>query len=85
MWSESCGQGGLATPRAGLLSWVFPITTTSLSGPKANTSTRIISKNNSSIIADQNNVRFRPDDTGNTLATSRYLETYTNYAASAGE
>ena len=35
------------------------------------------------IIANQNNVQFRPDDTGDTLATSRYLEIYRNYTASA--
>lgn len=35
------------------------------------------------IVANQNNVRFRPDDTGSTLATSRYLEIYTNYGVSA--
>lgn len=30
-----------------------------------------------------NNVTYRPDDTGSTLATSRYLEVYTNNTASA--
>lgn len=35
------------------------------------------------LIANQNNVEFRPDDTGDTLATSRYLEIYSNYTASA--
>jgi autotransporter-associated beta strand protein len=35
------------------------------------------------IIANQNNVDFRPDDTGDTLATSRYLETYSDSTAGA--
>ncbi len=35
------------------------------------------------IIAMQNNVQFRPDDTGDTLATSRYLEVYDDYSVSA--
>ncbi|HLH53380.1 MAG TPA: cadherin domain-containing protein [Verrucomicrobiae bacterium] len=35
------------------------------------------------IIANQNNVRFRTDDTGDTLATSRYLEIYADGTASA--
>jgi autotransporter-associated beta strand protein len=34
------------------------------------------------LITTQNNsVTYRPDDTGNTLATSRYLEIYPNYSA----
>ncbi len=37
-----------------------------------------------SIIATQNNdVTYCPDDTGQTLATSRFLELYTNFSASA--
>lgn len=35
------------------------------------------------IIANQNNVQFRPDDTGDTLATSRYLEVYDDGSAGA--
>ena len=34
-----------------------------------------------SIIASQNNVQFRNDDTGDALATSRYLEIFDNYTA----
>ena len=35
------------------------------------------------ITTANNNVHYRTDDTGSTLATSRYLEIYTNYAAFA--
>jgi alpha-tubulin suppressor-like RCC1 family protein len=35
------------------------------------------------ITTQNNNVGYRPDDTGDTLATSRYLEIYTDYTASA--
>jgi autotransporter-associated beta strand protein len=35
------------------------------------------------IIASQNNVQYRPDDTGDTLATSRYLEAYDDFTVSA--
>jgi autotransporter-associated beta strand protein len=35
------------------------------------------------ITTANNNVGYRPDDTGNTLATSRYLEVYSNNTASA--
>ena len=35
------------------------------------------------IIASQNNVQYRPDDTGDTLATSRYLEAYADFTVSA--
>ena len=35
------------------------------------------------IIASQNNVHVRPDDTGDTLATSRYLEIYDDFSAGA--
>jgi hypothetical protein len=35
------------------------------------------------ITSQNNNVAYRPDDTGATLATSRYLEIYSDFAASA--
>jgi hypothetical protein len=35
------------------------------------------------ISSQNNNVRYRPDDTGDTLATSRFLEVYADYTASA--
>jgi hypothetical protein len=35
------------------------------------------------ISTQNNNVTYRPDDTGSTLATSRYLEIFTNFSASA--
>ena len=35
------------------------------------------------IITQNNNVTYRPDDTGSTLATSRYLEIYSDFTASA--
>jgi alpha-tubulin suppressor-like RCC1 family protein len=35
------------------------------------------------IVSRNNNVAFRPDDTGDTLATSRYLELYSDYTAGA--
>jgi hypothetical protein len=35
------------------------------------------------ITTQNNNVAYRPDDTGSTLATSRYLEIFTNLSASA--
>jgi autotransporter-associated beta strand protein len=35
------------------------------------------------IIALQNNVRYRPDDTGDTLATSRYLEAFADFTVGA--
>ncbi len=35
------------------------------------------------IVSQNNNVGYRPDDTGSTLATSRYLEIYPDFAAMA--
>src|SRR5438128_6089238 len=35
------------------------------------------------IVSQNNHVRYRMDDTGETLATSRYLEIYDDYTASA--